>query len=281
MGPWRSGEPLANAKLCRPWAESRLVQITREGIGQQFADRHFLGGSGIDSSAEEANTSHLILHLFDPSMNLLAISPPPFIFVTTSQCAIVKLLILSSLNFTKKSPTPLLYSALTPIPLPHSVSTHKCASPLSRDALWITPLCIFQLCCPLNSSHHFTMHLHTMHLPTLYTFTMHLITKWKGWSSHYALPTLYPPTRHKHILTLHPKQVDRLTMHLPAMHLLTMHLPTMHLLTVHLLTMHLPAMHLGRTQVCNMHILVCSERHQADKLNTNLKELEIVRAKSS
>ena len=70
-------------------------------------------------------------------------------------------------------------------------------------------------------------------------------------------------------------------MHLPAMHLLTMHLPTMHLLTVHLLTMHLPAMHLGRTQVCNMHILVCSERHQADKLNTNLKELEIVRAKSS
>ena len=181
VGPWRSGEPLANAKLCRPWAESRLVQITREGIGQQFADRHFLGGGQeLILPLKSANTSYLILHLFGPSMNLLAISPPPFIFVTTSQCAIVKLLILSSLNFTKKSPTPLLYSALTPIPLPHSVSTHKCASPLSRDALWITPLCIFQLCCPLNSSHHFTMHLHTMHLPILYTFTMHLITKWKG-----------------------------------------------------------------------------------------------------
>ena len=111
---------------------------------------------------------------------------------------------------------------------------------------------------------------------------MHIITKWGDSSAHYALPTLYLPTIQNPHFASEPQIFLLKISQLCICSLCISSLGISSLCTsphyASPLTMHLPTMHLGRTQVCNMHISVCiSERHKAKELNTNLKELKIVR----
>ena len=171
-----------------------------------------------------------------------------------------------SLPLTKVSHS-LLYSLRTPIPLPHCINVHLFSARMhcSHLSTMLFP----------NASHQYA----SPHFIYLH-YAMHIITKWGD--AHYALPTLYPPTIQNPHFASDPQIFLLKISQLCICSLCISSLGISSLCTsphyASPLTMHLPTMHLGRTQVCNMHISVCiSERHKAKELNTNLKELKIVR----
>ena len=157
VGPWGDGEALANAKLCSPWAKSRLVKITAiEGIWPTICRQTFFSAvksqygditpnlALICSQHESPCLSHSFLTQFHPQMSL------PLLFILRTSPSLCLTMCISS--------------------------QHRCTVDHQ------TKLCIFQLCRTLNSSHHLTVHLTmnllNMHLPTLYTHTMNITAKW-------------------------------------------------------------------------------------------------------
>ena len=149
VGPWREWRASSQCQAMQVLSWEPFSADYERGDWPTICRQTFFEGSGIDSSAEKCQhiTPNLAL-IWSQHESPCHLPTPLYLWhnLTVCNCQISHSFLTQF--YSKISLPPSLFCAHA-----HPFAP-QCASRLSRDALWITPLCIFQLCCPLNSSHH-------------------------------------------------------------------------------------------------------------------------------